>query len=68
MTIVIAILSVIVGIEALLQGWQMLKKKNNNPGNLYEKLDGISSQLKDISSQLKLMSRRIDDIWERNNK
>ena len=52
------ILSVLVGILTLLQGWQMLqKRKNGNPGNqLNEKLDKIIAILNRVEM-------RLNDIW-----
>ena len=56
------ILSVLVGVLAILQGWQMAhRKKNSNPGLLNGRLD-------DIVTVLSRMEQRLNDIWDKVNK
>jgi len=70
------IITIVVGILAILQGWQMFmarKKKNgnSNPGNptvYLEKMNEISSGISAMNTKLnKLdgMKQRLDDIWDK---
>ena len=73
----IIILTVIVGILAVLQGWQMIavrrskKSNSSNPtiymkqNNILEKLDNIGSELSDMNSKLDGMKQRLDDVWDK---
>ena len=55
----LVILSVLVSVLAILQGWQMFqKKKNGNPGHLNGRLD-------DIVTILGRMEQRLNDIWDK---
>lgn len=67
MTITLAILSVLVGILTMLQGWQMIKHRNN-PNQIPAKLDKIILQLGKMEGQLQMLSKRMDDIWDKVNK
>jgi len=76
----IKILAAIVGILAILQGWQMFafrrnKKSNSsnstNPtiyakqNNILEKLGEISSGISTMNSKLGRMEQRLADIWDK---
>ena len=76
----IKILAAIVGILAILQGWQMFafrrNKKSNgsnstNPtiyakqNNILEKLGEISSGISTMNSKLGRMEQRLADIWDK---
>ena len=59
MELALPALAIVVGILAVLQGWQMVnarRKRNNNP-SYGEKLDIIITQLS-------RMEQRLNDIWE----
>jgi len=60
MEIILVALSIVVGILAILQGWQMTqsRRERRNPNSVAHKLDIVISKLE-------LLSRRIDDIWDR---
>ena len=60
MEIILVVLSVVVGILAVLQGWQVTqnRRERRNPNSIAHKLDIVISKLE-------LLSRRIDDIWDR---
>ena len=57
MEILIGVLAFTVATLSVLQGWQMIKKKNN-PNSFGDKLDTISGQLS-------RMEQRLNDIWEK---
>ena len=58
--IILPILLFIVSVLAVLQGWQMTqnRRERRNPNSIAHKLDIIISKLE-------LLSRRMDDIWEK---
>ena len=57
MEVMIGVLSFTVATLAVLQGWQMVKKRNN-PNDLSSKLDTIINQLG-------RMEQRLNDIWDK---
>lgn len=68
------ILAAIVGVLAVLQGWQMVaaRRKNHNPGHAAMNLDGVNTQLTRMNEKLdKLvnqggkMEQRLTDIWSK---
>jgi len=59
--VIVPILTVLIGILAILQGWSIIqsrRKRNNNPVNVAEKLDIIIAQLG-------RMEQRLNDIWDK---
>ena len=56
----LTILSGLIGILALMQGWQMFKHKNN-PNSTSK----IASRLDIIINQLGKMEQRLNDIWDK---
>ena len=60
MEIILVVLSVLVGILAILQGWQMTQswRKQRNPNSIAHKLDTIIAQLG-------RMEQRLGDIWDK---
>ena len=62
--ILIWILSFLVAILAVLQGWQM-KKKRNNPNSFGLKLNTIISHLEKMEHLLGRMEQRLNDVWDK---
>ncbi|MBU2556129.1 MAG: hypothetical protein KKF98_16890 [Bacteroidetes bacterium] len=60
MEIILVVLSVVVGILAILQGWQMTQgwRERRNPNSIAHKLDIIITQLG-------RMEQRLGDIWDK---
>ena len=60
MEIILVVLSVVVGILAILQGWQMTqnRRERRNPNSIAHKLDNIITQLGK-------MEQRLGDIWDK---
>ena len=58
--IILPILLFIVSVLAVLQGWQMTQgwRERRNPNSIAHKLDTIISELE-------LLSRRLEDIWDK---
>ena len=54
------ILSMLVGILAVLQGWQMFSQKRNQHNN-----PGLGEKLDIIITKLILLERRLEDIWNK---
>ena len=54
------ILSMLVGILAVLQGWQMFSQKRNRHNN-----PGLGEKLDIIITKLILLERRLEDIWNK---
>lgn len=76
MEISIPILASLVGVLAVLQGWQMFtafrKKKNNSPGHsnpdgYLKKLEDILEQLGAVTNVLSRMEQRLNDCWNKMN-
>lgn len=65
--VLVGILSLVVAVLAVLQGWQMFKHRNN-PSGFGGKLDKVISELGNISAQLSKIEMRLDDIWNKVNK
>ena len=61
MGITLGILAFMVAVLAVLQGWSLKRKANNNP-------NGIISRLDKIVAQLGKMEQRLNDIWDKVNK
>lgn len=72
MEVLIGMLAFIVLVLAILQGWQMRKRRNSNPHGIISKLDDVVSKLDDvvsglsgISAQLGRMEQRLNDVWDK---
>ena len=69
MNIILGVLAFTVAVLAVLQGWNMRKSKNNNPGNHLTEITGqlgiISGQLGSISNRLGRMEQRLNDVWDK---
>ena len=60
MEVILVVLSIVVGILAVLQGWQMTqnRRERRNPNSIAHKLDIIITQLG-------RMEQRLGDIWDK---
>lgn len=66
----LVVLSVIVGILAVLQGWQMVKTRNHHTVSLDDDpiLNDISAKLDTVIGKLGKIEMRLNDIWGKVNR
>lgn len=63
--VILPILTFIVLVLAVLQGWQMKRHRKSNPNNLISKLDDVISKLDTIVARSGRMEQRLNDIWDK---
>lgn len=69
MEAILGILTLVVAVLAVMQGWQMIKTKRqkNNPSPIITSTN-IEDRLDTIVAQLGKMEQRLNDIWTKINK